>query len=193
MFHRQISVSLLWIMILCWWLAWEGSGNINACVCIDPCIWRLPIIQPLLSTMTRSKRTWRQTAQSSPKSQPQLVVPQELALLPPISPPLCTRWGQQGQQDLCSTESLDFSNLSDTLSNDRSELPGGQAVLPSLPSPAGVVPATGPSGASPRPASPGLLAPPPARVPRNFADDIVYFFNRSSKVKGTMTICKCCG
>jgi len=180
-------------MILYWWLAWEGSDNINVCVCIDPCIWQLPIIQPLLSAMTQSKSIWRQMAQSPPESQPQLVVPQELALPSPISPPLCTRWGQQGQQDLHSTESLDFSNLSDTLSNDGSELPGGQAVLPSLPSPAGIVPATGPSGASPRPASLGLLALPPARVPCNFADDIVYFFNHGSKVKGTMTICKCCG
>ena len=147
--------------------------------------------------MPRPRRAQKQSEQSLPASPPQPAagVSQEHAPRlqePPVSPPPRTKRGRRMQQDPHSMESFDLSNLSDTSSDDRPELLGGQAASPWSHSRESVVPTTAPRSASPRPASPVLLAPPPVKAPRNFADDILYFFNRGSKAQGTSTLCKFC-
>ena len=89
-------------------------------------------------------------------------------------------------------ESFDLSILFDVLSDNASELLGGQAVSPWSPSFASVAPTTGSSDTLSRSASPVLLALPPVKAPCKYADDIPHFFNHGSKAQGTITICKSC-
>jgi hypothetical protein len=89
-------------------------------------------------------------------------------------------------------KSFDLGSLFDALSDDTPELPGGQAVSPRSHSPASLVPTTGSSDTPSSSASPVLLAPPPVKAPRKYADDISHFFDRGPKAQGTSIVCKSC-
>jgi hypothetical protein len=120
---------------------------------------------------------------------------QELALQsrePPVSPP--PQAGKTGVTGAArfALYGVVLGNLSNALCDDGPELPGGKAISPWSHSPASVIPTTGSSDTFSRSASQVLLAPPPVKAPRKYADDILHFFDRGSRAQGTGTICKSC-
>ena len=153
-----------------------------------------PIIQHSTSTMPRGRNIRTQPAQGQPASQPQPAANVSPRACPAIKRATCltASTGKMGVTGAArfALYGVVLGNLSNAFSDNGPELPGGKAVSPWSHSPASVIPTTGSSDTFSRSASQVLLAPPPVKAPRKYADDILHFFDRGSRAQGTGTICK---